>query len=231
MKKAVNTCDLQSCFLCRNSSTAVWLQLIETHRQNTRYKKGEIIFAEGEKVKGIYFLFKGKVKVHKQWGQQKELIIHFAKEGEMIGYRGIADEKTYPISATALGPVTVCFIDLAFFESFLEVNHQLTYCLMKFYANELHDAEKRMRNLAHMNVKGRFADTLLMLKRRFGQNKDGSINIILSKRDIASYTGTTYETLFRIMNELIEEKVINITGKKIILLKEKKLEELTKKSA
>ncbi|WP_368891246.1 helix-turn-helix domain-containing protein [Escherichia coli] len=40
----------------------------------------------------------------------------------------------------------------------------------------------------------------------------------MSKQDLASYTGTTYETLFRIMNEMAEEGSISVDGKKISLL-------------
>ena len=225
MKTLTGKCDLKSCFLCRNSLEG-WLPPIEAHKQNFHFRKGESIFEEGGEVNGIYFLYTGKVKVHKQWGADKELILKFAKPGDMIGYRGLGNTKLYPVTATTLEPVTVCFIDLGFFESTLQVNHQLTYQLMKFYANELQDAEKRMRNLAHMEVKGRLAETLLLLKERFGQDKDGHINISLSRQDIASFTGTTYETLFRTMTDLVKQKIIRLVGKRITILKEQKLVEL-----
>jgi CRP-like cAMP-binding protein len=228
MKRANNNCDLKSCFLCKGCLPD-WLPAIEAHKKNESFKKGTIIFEEGDAVKGLYFLFKGRVKVHKRWGQDKQLILHFAKEGDMLGYRGLGKEKVYPVTATALEEAVVCFIDIPFFESTLQVNHQLTYDLMQFYANELQDAEKRMRDLAHMEVKGRIAETLLMLKENFGQDKAGDINISLTKQDLASYAGTTYETFFRMANELVKEKMIKISGKNIAILKETKLKELTYK--
>ncbi|HTD93291.1 MAG TPA: Crp/Fnr family transcriptional regulator [Chitinophagaceae bacterium] len=223
--KKYNDCDLKSCFLCRNS-LASWLPAIEGHKRNFIMRKGEAIFHEGDGVKGIYFLYKGTVKVHKRWGSEKELILSFAKPGDIIGYRGLGNEKVYPVTATAIEPVTVCFIDLSFFETTLEVNPRLTLSLMKFYANELQEAERRMRNLAHMEVKGRLAETLLHLRNRFGLAKEGYIDILLTRQDIASFTGTTYETIFRVMNEMSEEKLIRVQGKKIFLLKEAKLEKL-----
>ena len=221
----IKKCDLNSCFLCRNS-LAGWLPAIESHKTNLNFKKGQNIFSEGEHVKGIYFLYLGKAKVHKSWGPDKELILKFAKEGDMIGYRGLGNEKIYPVTATTLEPATVCFIDLSFFDETLKANYQFTYQLMQFYANELLEAENRMRNLALMEVKGRLAETLLLLKKSFGLAKDGSIDIALSRQDIASYTGTTYETLFRTMNELVKKKIIKVTGKKIMIANESKLNEL-----
>ncbi|HSN07639.1 MAG TPA: Crp/Fnr family transcriptional regulator [Hanamia sp.] len=228
MKKVKEGCDLKSCFLCNNCLND-WLPAIDTHKQNFAYKKGEVIFEEGSEVKGIYFLYKGKVKVYRKWGLQKQLILHFAKEGDIIGYRGLGNENVYPVSAAALEDSVLCFLDTSFFESTLRVNHEFTYKLMQFYANELQHAEKRMRNLAHMDVKGRVAETLLMLKKDFGENKNGFLNITLTKQDLASFTGTTYETFFRIINELSKQKLVRMSGKDITISNPSKLEKLCSK--
>ena len=97
---------------------------------------------------------------------------------------------------------------------------------MQLYANELQHAERRIGNLIHLDVKARVAETLLMLKKDFGQNKDGFINITLTKQDLASYAGTTYETFFRMITEMAQEKIVRLYGKDIAILKEAKLEKL-----
>lgn len=225
MKEPDNSCNLKTCFVCRNCLKH-WLPVVKANRQNFYFKKGQKIFEEGNVVKGIYFLFKGKVKVHKKWGEEKQLILHFAKEGDIIGYRGLGNQKVYPVSATALGETTLCFIDISFFEKTLQTNPRLTYTLMQFYANELQHAERRIGNLVHFDVKSRVAEILLMLKKDFGENRDGYINITLTKQDLASFAGTTYETFFRMITELEKEKIVRLTGKDIAILKEKKLEKL-----
>jgi CRP/FNR family transcriptional regulator len=226
MSAPKNSCDLSLCFLCSNSLPG-WQALISANRKNLRFKKGASLFEEGEPVSGMHFVYSGIVKVHRQWGSQKQLILRFAKAGDILGYRGLGNEKKYTVSATAIEPVTVCYVELSFFESMLQINHPLTYQLMQCYANELQYAEKKMSNLVHMNVRARVAETLLTLLSRFGKSRDGSIDIQLSRQDIAAFTGTTYETLFRTMQEFIQGKLIRVSGKKIFLLKEKKLAELT----
>ena len=136
------------------------------------------------------------------------------QKGDIIGYRGIGKENTYPVSATTLEEVNVCFISTAFFETTLQVNYSLTYQFMQFYANELQEAEKRMGNLVHMDVKGRVAETLLMLRKHFGET-DGFINISLTKQDLASYAGTTYETFSRMIGELRERENSSPGGQKL----------------
>ena len=220
------SCNLQNCFLCKHSLPG-WIPAIAANKKNITYKKGALIASEGDPVKGMFFLYEGVVKVHRQWEKNREVVLRFAKAGDIVGYRGLGDQKLYPVSITALQPSTMCFVDLSFFETSLGVNHQVTYQLMKLYASELEEAEKRMRNLALMDVKGRLCDSLLFLEKRFGKTKPGFINLLLSRQDLASFTGTTYETLFRTMAELARNKIIKVNGKKIYLVKPDKLVEFS----
>lgn len=203
-----------------------WRLAIEVHKEGRRVKKGKTIFREGEAVSGVFFICSGKVKIHQRWGEEKELIIRFAAENDMIGYRGLGKTRMYPVTATALENTSYCFIPADFFEATLKVNPGFTYALMHFYADELQETEKRMRDMAHMEVKGRVAATLLMLRDKFKTNRQGQLNVTLAKQDIASYAGTTYETFSRVMNELGKEKLIRVSGKNITIARADKLAEL-----
>src|SRR5258708_4631426 len=227
MKKNNHTCDLKSCFLCQKCLPE-WRPAIDANRKTLHFKKGELIFKEGDKVNGIYFVYSGKLKVHKKWGTEKELIIRFAKKGDIFGHRGLGHESYYPISATAIEPVNACFIDLDFFQATLKVNYEFIYQLLLFFADELQESERKMRNLAHMQVKGRIAQALLALRDKFGLTPEGYIDMMLSRQDLASFAGTTYETVFRIINELSQERIIQAEGKNISILNEKGLMEHTK---
>ncbi len=200
-----------------------WLPAIAAHRKNFQFNKGEIIFKEGDELRGIYFIYHGLVKVHKQWGKDKELIVRFAKDGQIIGHRGLGGDVYFPVSATTLERTTACFIEKDFFESALKVNPGFLYELMMFFAAELKESEKNMRNLAHMPVKGRIAQAILILKEKFGIDDNNAIDIILSRQDLSSFVGTSYETLFRMMNEMIEEGSIANADKKIVIINEAKL--------
>ncbi|MES2330385.1 MAG: Crp/Fnr family transcriptional regulator [Bacteroidota bacterium] len=226
MKKNKGICDLKSCFLCRECIPE-WIPYVAEHKTNLHFSRGERIFREGEKIEGIYFLFSGKVKVHKQWNADKELIIRFVKEGDILGHRGFGSAETYPVSATALEETTVCYLDGNFFQTTLKTNHELAYKLLLFYAAELQDAERRMLDLVHMDTKGKISDTLLMMKSQFGCNKEGFIEMNLTRQDLSSFVGTTYETVFRIINELVRDKCISLKGKNIRIINEKKLESYT----
>ena len=212
--------------MCRNCIND-WIPAIATNRENFTLKKGQQLFKEGEAVTGIYFMYKGVVKVHKQWDQEKDLILRFAKQGDIVGHLGLGDTLTYPVSATAIEPGIVCYVKMDFFESSLNVNSQLTYKLMKFLANELQESEKRMRNLAHMPVKERIAQALLSLRSQFGLNADGYVDIELTRQDISSYASVVYETFFKVTQEFIQNNLIELDGKSFKLLNEAALKEIT----
>lgn len=207
-------CDLQSCFLCRYCIPE-WKDAIAVKKTTFGFKKGQQIFTGGQKVKGIFFINSGAVKVHKQWGAQKELILRFGKTGDILGHRGMGSQAIYPVGASALEDTKVCYIDNDMLEATLKVDPSLMHRFMLFYANELQKAEKRMRDLAHMEVKGRIALALLEIDEQFGHDPENYIALALNRQDIASYAGTTYETIFKFFTELTLQKIISISGKRI----------------
>jgi cAMP-binding proteins - catabolite gene activator and regulatory subunit of cAMP-dependent protein kinases len=216
MKLNKTHCDLNSCFLCRQCSKE-WLPALNAHRKTFHVSKGEMLFKEGDNMTGIWFINRGKFKVHKQWGEDKELIVRLARDGDIVGHRGMGSDNVYPVSATALEASDVCFVDIEFFMATLKVNQQFLFELTMFFASELKESEKRMRNLAHMPVIGRVANSLLTLQDKFGTDASGNINMTLSRQDLASYAGTTYETVFRILNELVDANVVKLSGKCIAI--------------
>lgn len=216
MKKTKSVCDVNTCVLCRLCQKE-WRPAVAAHRTNYKVDKGETIFCEGEAVSGIYFVYEGTVKVHKHWGKDKELIVRFAKRGNIIGHRGMGKDLFYPVSGTAIEPTTICFVELDFFQASLKTNPDFLYALMQFFASELKESERNMRNLAHMPVKGRVAQALLTLEENFGTTDDGFLNITLSRQDLASFTGATYETVFRILNEYLEEGTIRTDNKRLAI--------------
>ena len=100
MKKAKKECDLKGCSFCK-FCLKEWLPAVDMKRQTLQANKGELLFTEGEKVTGIFFVYEGAVKVHKKWGE-KELIVRFAKKGDIVGHRGLGNDNYYPVSATSI---------------------------------------------------------------------------------------------------------------------------------
>ncbi|HMP91673.1 MAG TPA: Crp/Fnr family transcriptional regulator [Phnomibacter sp.] len=229
MKHTKLVCNLKSCFFCTRCQPA-WLPALEANRRVVTYKRGVTLFEEGKPMEHMYFINSGLVKVHKQWGD-KELIVRFATSGDIAGHRGLGEDSVYPVSGTALEQTNVCLVDIDFFMDSLRVNPDLLMDLLMFFAAELKLSERKMRNMVHMSVKGRIAQAMLALEQKFGINKAGQINIQLSRQDFASFAGTTYETSFRVMQDMEKDKWIRMDGKMITLLHRENLLMLTRDTA
>ncbi|MFD2873127.1 Crp/Fnr family transcriptional regulator [Mucilaginibacter ximonensis] len=230
MKKVSIIDNEESCFLCKNCLKE-WIPAILAHKKNYKVKKGEVIFREGDPVKGVYFVNSGVVKVHKRWGAEKELILRFASAGMIFGHRALGGDGIYTISATAIQESIIGFVDTDFFETTLRVNADFTYKLAMFLAYDLRVSERKTRNLAHMPVKGRVAEALIDLKNQFGISPKGFINIELSRQDLASFSGATYETVFRVINELVNDGLLEVSGKSIKIANYNALLKLTEEAA
>ena len=75
-----------------------------------------------------------------------------------------------------------------------------------------------MRDLVHMDVKGRIADALFKMVDVFGVKNNNQLQLTVARQDIASYAGTTYETVFKFFNELTQNNIITTDNKSITVL-------------
>ena len=212
----MSICTGENCMLCRNIMPE-WREIVKLKRDVIDFVKGEDVFKQGDTVNGIYFILKGKLKIHMSWGN-KSYIARLAGEGDILGHRGFGLDQVYPVTATVLEDATVCFIDLELFQTLLKTNIQLSNQLLWFFADELKLTERRMRHLAHMPVKGRIAESLLLIRRTFGLKENKALGYTISRKDIAAMSGATYETVVRTLSEFAHEKVIKLEEKEIILL-------------
>lgn len=186
-------------------------------------KKGQQFLMEGALVDGLFFVCKGKAKVLKTGIYGKEQILRFVGKGEMVGHRGYGTRKRYGISAVALEECVLCHFSNEAMDNLLNALPDLTYDLMLFYADELNRSETKVKALAQMTVREKVIDSLLYIDRKFGRNPKGYLNIQLSRKEIAEYTGTTEEQVIRTISALKKENLLLASGKQLAISEADKL--------
>lgn len=201
---------------------------IYTSKYCNFYKKGQVIFFEGNHPDGLFCIKEGKVKVFKMGSSGKEQIIRFAKSGDALGYRALMVGDTYNASASALEDSHVCFIRKEAIFELVKSNTNFSLTLLRLLSRDLEDVETKMVKLAQKPVADRLAEALLILKETYGTDKSGNINISLSREDFASIVGTATETVIRLLADFKKENLIETKGKKIKILNLEKLEKLSK---
>lgn len=213
--------------LFKKHCSPVWLKLFEDNKQIVFVKAKQRIFNEGDPVKGIYFIEKGKVKVLSGFNGKDEKIIRLASNDMILGHRGI-HYKSYHISSEALTDTTLTFLPINIFIKIIKSNPNMSIYLLNFFIDELREAEERLDSLLNFDPKKRVALVLLKLIECFGfSNKNSNLlSYTLSRADIANMIGTTYETVIRILTNFEKLNYIELIGKEIAIKNISKLKEI-----
>jgi CRP-like cAMP-binding protein len=207
---------LQSIF-CELATDEV--QQLTASKSCVLFKKGQAVFLEGTYPRGLYCVHKGKIKVTQIGIDGREQIVHLAKDTDVMGYRAILSSDKYSCSAIAMEDSSLCFIPKEIFLSLVEKNSKFALQVIQLFSKELKDAEKKITSIAQRPVKERIAQSLLLLKEHYGFEKDGcTIDIVVTREEIANISGTTRETVIRALFELQKDNIIELSGKKIRIL-------------
>lgn len=192
------------------------------------YKKGEIIFKEGDKPFGLLCLADGKVKIFKEGVGGREQIVRMAKPVGFIGYRALFAEEHHTATAVAIEDSTVCQIDRDTMYKVLRESSDLALSIIKAFATELGFSNNRTVTLTQKHIRGRLAESLIFLKDTYGYEDDAqTIKIYLSREDVANLSNMTTSNAIRTLSTFAQEEVIAIDGRKIRILDLVKLERIS----
>jgi len=198
------------------------LDYISEYKKVIHFKKGDLILEEGKPSRIVYCLMSGKGKLSKYNSSGKEQIIRFVKSGNLIGYRSVFNDEAITLNLTAIEDVTACAIPKHIFKDLLK-NSDFTLEMLRLLSNDLKFANMIISHLAQHSVRERLAETLLHLQDIFGTDKEGNINMSLSREELANIIGTASESVIRILSNFKKEKVIFVKAKKLKLLNKTKL--------
>lgn len=201
-------------------------EVISTGKSSNYFKKGQVVFYEGNHPHGLFCVYSGKVKISKLGEGGKEQIVRFAKSGEMLGYRSILNNEAYNATATAVEDSYICFLKSDNFFQLLRESNSLSFNVMKLLSSDLRSSEKQLISIAQKSVRERIAETLLRLRTRFGLDNEGAINLKLSRQEIGDIAGATSETTIRTLADFNQERVIVLQGKRILILDVNKLTQI-----
>ena len=189
-------------------------------------KKGEHIFEEGDTVNGIYCIKDGICKLSKLSANGKDQIVKLVKPGELLGQRSMISEEPANLSAVALEDMEVCFIPRSEVMSLFDNNNKFSMNLMKTICGDLKESDDHMVSVSQKTVKERLAETLIYLQETFGKNEDGSLQIQLSREELAGMIGTATESCIRLLSDFNKLGLIELVGKKIIIKDSTKLKRI-----
>lgn len=202
------------------------LQNLNQDRYEVEYKAGDIIFKQGSAANNILSLTRGKVKLYLEGVNGHKLTFKIAKRWELLGGPGLFIDNRHHHTARAIEDVTICFINLDRFKEVVRTNVKFGNLFWKQVNLETVHLYNRFLSNTQKQMHGRLADALLYLSSEVftGENCE----IIIAKQDIAELSGMTRDNAVRVLKRFVTDAIIEFKGKEIIILKSKKLEELSR---
>jgi CRP-like cAMP-binding protein len=201
-------------------------QLDEVARivSDRKYKKGEMVFAEGDDGIGFYIVISGKIKVYKLSPDGKEQIMHIFNAGQPFAEVPVFEGSRYPANAEAMSLSRLFFFPKEAFIKLIQENPSLAMNMLASLSQRLKQFSRLIESLSLKEVPGRLASYLLYLS-----DKEGSIDEIdldIAKSQLASLLGTIPETLSRIFTKMANKELVRINGPKITIIDRTGLEDL-----
>ena len=178
------------------------------------YKKGEFIYRQGESSDSLYIIHSGKVRIYRLSESGKEQVLRILNPGDFTGELALFKEGTHETYAEAMVDSSICLINRDDLQQFLMKYPSISLRILSEFSNRLEQTEKQTARFAMEKVETRIA--LFFADCMDKESKSNAIELPMSRKDLASYLGTTPETLSRKITELEKDGYIKQRSNKII---------------
>ena len=164
---------------------------------------GEFFFFQGDPATYLYILITGRAKLMQSNQSGQQVNLRTINEWQMFGALGVVrPNATYPVTAQALVPSTALAIASDFMKEMMQSRPYLSVGLMQLMTGYIMEMQERYRELATERVERRIALTVLRLAGQIGKRiseDKPTVELPLSRQDIAEAAGTTLFTVSRVL--------------------------------
>ncbi|MCU6711545.1 Crp/Fnr family transcriptional regulator [Paenibacillus sp. J5C_2022] len=183
----------------------------ETH--SVTHGRGHSIYRAGETSDGLYIVHKGRVKIYRLSDTGKEQLVRILGPGDFTGELSLFSESVHDAYADAMERVELCVMGRADFQKFLLKYPAISLKVLTEFSSRLAQTENQAANIALESTETRIAMYLANEVDAMNSNK---ITLTMSRKDLASYLGTSPETVSRRLAEFEEAGWIRQTGQREI---------------
>ncbi|PTN08909.1 Crp/Fnr family transcriptional regulator [Mangrovibacterium marinum] len=210
-------CDLSGFQLFKKLKEQEYIHL-NYDKTCSLYKKGSIIYREGSRLTGFYCVTKGILKIYKTGIDGKEQIIRFAKKGDIIAYRSLLSQELACTTAKVIEEAVLCHVPYQTLLFLIQNNWEFSHHMLQIVCKELREANDYITDIAQKTVRERLAEVLILLKDSFDLDPTNTLQISLTREELANIVGTATESVIRLLSEFKQDKMIEIQGRRIKML-------------
>lgn len=185
------------------------------------YKKGEVIFQQGERASKLYIVCAGKLKIFKNLAEGKEQILYILSEGDFIGAFNLLKADRFDFSAVALETTQISTLDKSAFDQVMISNPEITLKIFEKAYERIMKAESLVERLSSSTPDAKVIGLLIDLISDFGKPAKGGgimLELTINREEMGSYAGIARETMSRKLQLFDEMGLIKLVGAKKILI-------------
>lgn len=165
------------------------------------HRRGNTIYRAGEQSDGLYIVHKGRVKIYRLADNGKEQLVRILEPGHFTGELALFTGTVHDAYAEAMEAVELCVMPRDDFQQFLLKYPAISLKMLGEFSNRLGQTEKQAASIATESVETRIA---LYLANLVEEQQTDTVELPMSRKDIASHLGTTPETVSRKLTEFEE---------------------------
>ncbi|MBF8970299.1 MULTISPECIES: Crp/Fnr family transcriptional regulator [unclassified Streptococcus] len=180
--------------------------------------KGQRLFFEGDAREHLFLVRSGYFKIEMADQSGSFYYMDFIQHGTIFPYGGLFTDEAYHFSALAMTDVVYYELPVQLYEEFSLGNTEQMKHLFEKISKLLELHELRVRNTVTSNAKDRVIQSLGILFLEMLESDECTLPFKLTTHELADMSGTTRETVSRVLKELKEDQKIQVTGKQVSYL-------------
>jgi CRP/FNR family transcriptional regulator, polysaccharide utilization system transcription regulator len=194
-------------------------ELIINHYSVSAFRKGNTICRQGEKFRGVIYLVSGRAKIYRPGVAGREHILKLIKPGDLMGLDIFFSDSRWSATSIALEDTIIITIERQCFLRLIRADAELAVKTGKLLSGALSESYDKMVSLTQKHVRGRLAESILMIAETYGYEADGrTLSGMLSRNDIAHLSNMTTSNAIRTLSSFAAEGLISIRRRQIAIL-------------
>ena len=195
------------------------LKNVEEHCTPRKYPKNSMVILEEEFGDIIFIILMGNVKITRVNDEGKEVILALLGAGEIFGEMAILDGEARSANALAQEDCELLAIQKIEFLNLLRRNFKISFALMCELAKRLRKSDQQIEALSLSDAEHRIGVSVLNLAEDMGVIRKGQVTIdkLPFQQDIANMSGTSRETVSRVLKLFEDRHMITKVGHTVVI--------------
>jgi CRP/FNR family transcriptional regulator len=191
------------------------------------FERGETIFHQGSIGSTLYIILSGQVRIYTTSEAGQELTVTIFRDGDFFGEMALLDGHPRAASAVAMCGTNTLTLHRGAFLHTINACPPIAASVLEVMAARIRQSNAVAEQLANLSASRRVVRQLLDLAARYGIADGGVIRIDLhlTQDDLASLSGTTRETVNRVLAHLRDQGLIRVERARVSVLNLPELEQ------